>query len=485
MKWTDVPTDVMRAIRSLCAAALSTVALVACLSDARADVIPGSQKNIQGWTLTAYNLKGRAFNHCGIFVNYRSGITLHFVMFASRVWSIGWSHDSWAFRQGQRVALQLHVDGTGPHNLTAIAQTRNLMLAELPAGAALYDIVRRGSQMTLQMQGGRIGFALDGTSAGLSELAACVDRFTQVAQAVPPPAATSTASRAPSTPRTATPKAVPLPEPKLVNNLPLQNGTYVNATTSCDKASEDSLRRVSKTGIRSPRAASVFKQIVRVDWKTFRVTQTHVDARTDTLSTTTVIYELTSPSSYREKDGSSVNEWRFCAALSLPESLRAHADDDHTVERRREGVMQLGHGVTRVVFTEQKDPADIVAVFPFLEMDSTDTVLFAHLHDVNRRVDLLFLRQEGMINCGSLGCGTTIYANEGSGYKVAANLTIHQPIYVMKTESGLSLILCTQRPRDAFVKGAELNTYVEWPFKNHVFDHKGPVTLSNPPGCSP
>lgn len=162
--------------------ALVVAALVASLSGARADVIAGSQKKIQGWTLAAYTVKGRGFNHCGIFVNYRSGITLHFVMFASRIWSIGWSHDSWAFRQGQRVPLQLHVDGAGPYNLTAIAQARDFILAEQPAGAALYDIVRRGSQMTIQTPGGRMGFALDGTSAGLSELTACVDRFTGVAR---------------------------------------------------------------------------------------------------------------------------------------------------------------------------------------------------------------------------------------------------------------------------------------------------------------
>lgn len=201
--------------------ALVAAALVACLSGARADVIPGSQKSIQGWNLAAYDVKGRGFSHCSIYVSYRSGITLYFVMFANRVWSIGWSRDSWTFRVGQREGFQLFIDGTGPYNVTGVARTRNFVLAELPTSSPLFDLVRRGSQMTLQTQGGgRIGFSLDGTSASLGELAACVDRFTGIARAPQAPAPQASAPQV-ATPTVAAP-AMP-PTPAAANDRPLGN----------------------------------------------------------------------------------------------------------------------------------------------------------------------------------------------------------------------------------------------------------------------
>lgn len=166
------------------AIALSFLLFMGGLSGARGDVIPGSQRNVQGWTLAAFAVKGRGFDHCGIGIAYRNGIILHFTMSASRVWSIGWTHESWRFRVGQRAPLRVQVDNTAAYDVTGVAQTPNFLLAELPAGSPLYDLVRRGGSMTLQTQnGGRIGFSLDGTSVALGELAACVDRYTGVATA--------------------------------------------------------------------------------------------------------------------------------------------------------------------------------------------------------------------------------------------------------------------------------------------------------------
>jgi hypothetical protein len=469
---------------------LSVLLLLGGLSGARGEVIPGSQRSIQGWTLAAFGAKGRGFDHCAIGIAYRNGIILHFVMFANRNWGIGWTRDAWNFRVGQRVALQVDIDNASSNSLTAVARTPSHLLVELPTGSPLFDLVRRGNQMTVAAPGGgRIGFSLDGTSAALGALAACVDRYTQVAHAPSSPVVGPTAPRAPSPTRTTAPRTAPVPEPKVVVSLPLQNGNYVNTIARCDKASDDSLVRVSNAGIGSPQATSRFKQVVAIDWKTFRVTQDHVDPRTGANSTTTAVYELTSPSSYRIKDSHSANEWRFCAASSLPEPWRQNHEADRVVERMRESSMRLRPGVTRVDFAELRDAAGIISAFPFLtsqlDTGSTDTVLFAQVRDVDRHVDFLFLRQEGLINCGTAGCGTHVYADEGNGYKTAAALTVHQPIYIMKTESGASLIFCTQSPRNAFVRGAELKDYMEWPFRNHVFEVKGPITFSNPPACVP
>jgi hypothetical protein len=42
---------------------------------AKADVIAGTQRNVLGWDLAAYDHSGRGFSHCGMFAAYRSGIS--------------------------------------------------------------------------------------------------------------------------------------------------------------------------------------------------------------------------------------------------------------------------------------------------------------------------------------------------------------------------------------------------------------------------
>lgn len=153
----------------------------------RADQIPGSGKTVAGWSVGAYDDGKGRFSHCAMSTLYRSGITMFYSVSGNYSWRVGWSHPSWRFEKGQKVTLAVFVDGSGPFTLEAVARDKDLAFAELPAKAALFDLMRKGYKMTVEAEGRSYGFNLDGTYAALTEILECTGRYTGVASAPPPP----------------------------------------------------------------------------------------------------------------------------------------------------------------------------------------------------------------------------------------------------------------------------------------------------------
>jgi len=172
------------------------LALLLLSTSATAQVIQGTQRNVLGWQLAAYERTNIGFTHCGMYVGYRSGIFMHFSIFKNYGWQVGWSHSSWNLTPGQQVNIALFVDGAGPTNLTAIARNQTFATADLPATAGVFDLMRKGFQMTVLAQGNQYQFNLDGTYAALTELVSCVNRFVQPAR---PPAPIVGAANSPQT----------------------------------------------------------------------------------------------------------------------------------------------------------------------------------------------------------------------------------------------------------------------------------------------
>lgn len=160
--------------------ALALVAALLCMGDARADLISGSQKNVAGWSMGAFDDEGK-FSHCAISAPYKSGITMVFSVSGDFSWRVGWGHDAWRFKRGQSVELTLFIDNMGPLNLKADAATESLAVAELPAKAALFDLMRKGNRITVRALGNTYAFNLDGTYSALAEILTCVRRYTGVA----------------------------------------------------------------------------------------------------------------------------------------------------------------------------------------------------------------------------------------------------------------------------------------------------------------
>lgn len=172
--------------RTLCNAAVAALLLAS--GTAKADTIPGSNTNVAGWFIGAYDDNKRQFSHCAMSTLYKSGITMIFSISNNYSWRVGWAHDSWQFRKGQTVELSVFVDGVGPHYLTAKAVDDKMALAELPAKAALFDLMRKGYNMKVYAEGRTYGFNLDGTYAALTEILNCVGRYTGNVASAPPPA---------------------------------------------------------------------------------------------------------------------------------------------------------------------------------------------------------------------------------------------------------------------------------------------------------
>ena len=298
--------------------ATSILSLAALVSGARADIIQGSQKNVQGWTLDAHDVPGKGFSHCTIFVPYRSGITMIFAITASRHWSVGWLHPSWSLRPGQPVQLRFSIDGAGPYNLSATAKNRTLVSAELPDNASIFDMMRQGHQMTLYAPNAQLGFSLNGTNAALSELSACVDRFTQPgaspspppAQSAPPPSSPQPSAEAKGAAETA--------------GLPLKPGFYMPAGTPCGNASFATLWSVDPSGVTIGHEQGPFKRIEKIGPNKYRVTLELFDPRNanPSVDTTTDVYVITSPTSFRVGDAADADEMRFCPTSSLPPPWR-------------------------------------------------------------------------------------------------------------------------------------------------------------------
>jgi hypothetical protein len=182
---------------------VASMALLLSVQVARADVIPGSVTDVAGWRVGAYDDKKGSFSHCAMSSAYRSGITMLFSVSGDFSWRVGWTHPSWRFTKGQSVELVLFVDDVGPFNLRADAVTEKLALAELPAKATVFDLMRKGNRMSVRALGNTYAFRLDGTYAALTEILACARRHAAVAGSGPAPGSRATPPPAPMMPRTA------------------------------------------------------------------------------------------------------------------------------------------------------------------------------------------------------------------------------------------------------------------------------------------
>ncbi len=193
------------------ALAVALVAVCFWQNPAKADLIPGSRATIGGWSLSAHDRAGGKFSHCAISAPYKSGIRMLFSVSGDQSWRVGWTHESWRFTKGQSVDLTLLVDNAGPFPLKAIAATENLALAELPAREELFEVMRRGTRMTVRAMGNTYAFNLDGTYAALTEVLNCTARYGG-GSGTPPGTSTSVTSP-PAPPAVAPPLMPPQPQP--------------------------------------------------------------------------------------------------------------------------------------------------------------------------------------------------------------------------------------------------------------------------------
>lgn len=180
---------------------------------ARAELINGSQFQSGNWKGAAYtNDNTGRFSHCAMSTAYQSGISMFFAVSDNYTWRIGWSNTSWNLSVNQTYTVSLSVDGVNAGTVQAKAVNRQFFVGELPAQATLFDLFRRGNQLTMVTGTDRFQFSLLGTNAALTVLLNCTRTQLASAPAQPRPPQSGADRPGPiTTPQPAQPSAQPTP----------------------------------------------------------------------------------------------------------------------------------------------------------------------------------------------------------------------------------------------------------------------------------
>ncbi|MDP3415652.1 hypothetical protein [Falsiroseomonas sp.] len=144
-----------------------------------------------------------------------------------------------------------------------------------------------------------------------------------MAQAKPPVAEGGAKSQTQAPGRAAAPAPATAAAPA-TSGLPLQRGFYVNADTTCGRASNATLLLLRRNGIGGARDLCEFQSITAAGPDRYSVTQACRElGRDGAAETETVIFEITSRTSFRQ---TSPHGWsraaRFCPQRSLPAPWR-------------------------------------------------------------------------------------------------------------------------------------------------------------------
>lgn len=105
--------------------------------------------------------------------------------------------------------------------------------------------------------------------------------------------------------------------------LPLQSGYYVEVSQACAKASVASLTLVTRKGVSMVAHINTkYKRVEKIGQTTYRVVEDNIDLNTNKAFSTTVVYEVTNPTSYRVTTQYGTTSARLCPQSSLPDLWR-------------------------------------------------------------------------------------------------------------------------------------------------------------------
>ena len=149
---------------------------------ARAEQIPGYSQRLGAWEIGAYTSDSKMFSHCAMYAAYQSGISMILTISRDFSWRIAWMNEKWNLKQNQAIQVALYIDGVGPQVINATARQPNLVVAELPDSATLFDSFRKGYKLVAHAEGSKYEFSLNGTYNALTETVRCVRQFAEYGQ---------------------------------------------------------------------------------------------------------------------------------------------------------------------------------------------------------------------------------------------------------------------------------------------------------------
>jgi len=131
-------------------------------------------RKVRDWELSAYtNDDTGEFSHCGLYAYYRNEVLLILSLEPNGDMTVGFTSDNFKFEPNVRIPAKVTVDGRviGEEGYTVDAGHVNVFVGNSPR---VMRRLKRGLRITVDFGNDQFRFDLKNSSAGLSEIQACV-----------------------------------------------------------------------------------------------------------------------------------------------------------------------------------------------------------------------------------------------------------------------------------------------------------------------
>jgi len=148
-------------------------ALFGFAAPALADVAERAQVGM--WLMEANYQRGD-FQNCTISAPYGANAEVLFLLTREISWGMGIKNTNWNLNTGNTGTVRFRVDQQVTRSATAKALSRSLLLVPLPDSRALFEEIRWGNYLYLDIGDETFNLTLKGTAVALDALMNCVRR---------------------------------------------------------------------------------------------------------------------------------------------------------------------------------------------------------------------------------------------------------------------------------------------------------------------
>ena len=135
---------------------------------------PASAFKSGAWDGQANHEDNGRFRDCTMLAEYKSGITLAFIISRDFEWGLVLANDKWNLEVGSVQDVSLRIDSRKPISTVAKVVDAKGLLIPLENSDAVVEAMRGGRLLTIVTDSGSVPFRLTGTRKAIALLAACV-----------------------------------------------------------------------------------------------------------------------------------------------------------------------------------------------------------------------------------------------------------------------------------------------------------------------
>jgi len=145
--------------------------------------------DVRGWHIEALKADDTGeFYSCIASSDYRSGMTLAFMISDEFAWSLALLDVPFPLKKDQKLDVAFQIDGGRVHQgVGSTSKSKDFVFIPLADNRSLFEEFRQGRLLRIKVAGRISGFELDGTAAMLAALLDCAGRYRNSPKAAPPP----------------------------------------------------------------------------------------------------------------------------------------------------------------------------------------------------------------------------------------------------------------------------------------------------------